>query len=505
MKTGWAVGLGGLIAALLGAVPLVLCTSADSTSDVEAAPKARDYAVELSIDERGTTDESLRFTWPAPRIGASHVAIFRRPDDPDSGAFGEPIATLPGDATSFVDTPPVAGKAFVYRVFRYHDAPPFRADGTLIAGVHVPSPSRDFGVAIIVDGAILPQIEGEIAQLEGDLAAEGYMHERVVTRVDEPPLELRARIALLAQRASKPLKYALLVGHVPVPYAGQINPDGHRGGGTESHRGAWPADVLYGEPTAVLTDESVDTRNDPYPVPERTMNIPGDGRFDQSHTPIDPSIAVGRIDFTRLPALAPRGEIELLKAYFARNHRYRTDPSRFAREAVAHDGFDIDLRGRAGSEQYRSIAAAGYRSLAPLVGPEHVRDEPFLGPASRAPLLFAYAAAPGHFDALQDVARTEDFATRSSSAAFVLLFGSYFGDWDTQDNLLRGALATGETLVALWHGGPPFELGGLRFGETFGEALLRTQRARDEEGQRVGSSVHIALLGDPTLRLPPTR
>ena len=38
------------------------------------------------------------------------------------------------------------------------------------------------------------------------------------------------------------IKAVFLFGHIPVPYSGNINPDGH-----PDHLGAWPADVYYGD------------------------------------------------------------------------------------------------------------------------------------------------------------------------------------------------------------------------------------------------------------------
>ena len=48
------------------------------------------------------------------------------------------------------------------------------------------------------------------------------------------------------------LESVFLLGHVPVPYSGQINPDGH-----SNHVGAWAADVYYGELDGNWTDVTV--------------------------------------------------------------------------------------------------------------------------------------------------------------------------------------------------------------------------------------------------------
>ena len=60
-----------------------------------------------------------------------------------------------------------------------------------------------------------------------------------------------------------------LLGHVPVPYSGSINPDG-----PPDHFGAWATDAYYAELNGAWTDTSVNTT-----VASRAenRNIPGDG------------------------------------------------------------------------------------------------------------------------------------------------------------------------------------------------------------------------------------
>src|SRR5690606_19757782 len=93
-------------------------------------------------------------------------------------------------------------------------------------------------------------------------------------------------------------KAVFLLGHVPVPYSGNVCPDGHgEPDPAPHHRGAWPADAYYGDMDGVWTDSTVDhaeanvdgTRND---------NVPGDGKFDQSLLVGEhlPELVVGRVD-----------------------------------------------------------------------------------------------------------------------------------------------------------------------------------------------------------------
>ncbi len=86
---------------------------------------------------------------------------------------------------------------------------------------------------------------------------------------------------------------ALLFGNIPVPYSGNINPDGH-----DDHKGAWPTDYYYGEFDAGAWTDNLVNNDTASRVANR--NIPGDGKFDQSQTPTPPELVVSRVDFSNL-------------------------------------------------------------------------------------------------------------------------------------------------------------------------------------------------------------
>jgi PKD repeat protein len=93
-----------------------------------------------------------------------------------------------------------------------------------------------------------------------------------------------------------------------------------------------------------------------------------------------------------------------------------------------------------------------------------------------------------------------------------MLFGSYFGDWDSQDNFLRSAIASGQTLTDCWSGRPNWVFHHMALGETIGyDALLSMNNTvnfstpvYDEPGYGA-NFVTMALVGDPTLKLFPMR
>ena len=97
----------------------------------------------------------------------------------------------------------------------------------------------------------------------------------LVQRASSPP-EVKETIAALYRAAPDRLRQVLLLGHVPVPYSGNIAPDHHyrpTGNGlTPTHQGAWPADIYYGDMVGAWTDTTVDTCNNDIRRPIRSTS-----------------------------------------------------------------------------------------------------------------------------------------------------------------------------------------------------------------------------------------
>jgi hypothetical protein len=94
-----------------------------------------------------------------------------------------------------------------------------------------------------------------------------------------------------------------------------------------------------------------------------------------------------------------------------------------------------------------------------------------------------------------------------AQAVFVMLFGSWFAEWDLQDDLMRSFLATPTMGLACVESGEPhwfFHHMGL--GETIGYStrltMNNTTLYQNQENDFT-QAVYIALMGDPTLRLEP--
>lgn len=337
-------------------------------------------------------------------------------------------------------------------------------------------------VALVVDDASAAALAVSIDRLEQDLLDDGWGVVREVVSPDDPVATVRERLQARWEETEHRLSAALLLGAVPQPFAGHIAPDGHG-----EHAGAWPADTFYADLDGTWTDRQSRSAG-----ARGRANLPGDGRLDQSVLPGAVELAVGRVDPRDLPAYAPLSATDLLAGYLEKNHRYRTGEVRLAPRLWITNTF----RGFVGDQEV--MAQAQQLSLRLFGQPASV------GPDLVGALLdpegwqVALGAGPGGITSAKDVVRTRDFVVVSANAAYLGLFGSWFGDAATTDNLLRAALFGPGTVVATsWFSRPGLRVDRLAAGGTFGELWVDTAQG--------AVATHAQLHGDPTLRLDPMR
>jgi hypothetical protein len=286
----------------------------------------------------------------------------------------------------------------------------------------------------------------------------------------------------------------LLFGHVPVPYAGDLAPDAHF-----YHTGAWPADVYYGDMNGVWTDSSTSDTN---ASDTRNWNVPGDGKFDQTTLPSDVELQVGRVDFANLPTF-PQSETALLRQYLNKDHNFRHKVFAAQRRGLIDDNFGLS----AGTP----FAMNGWGNFAAFFGASNIFTGGWLSTLGAQSYLWGYGCGPGTYTSASGVASTSDFVTVDTQVIFTMLYGSYFGDWDSQNNFLRAQLATATyTLASAWAGQPNWFFHHMALGEPIGFSARLTQNNNGITYLANGYAgyVHVALMGDPTLRMhivaPPT-
>ena len=213
-------------------------------------------------------------------------------------------------------------------------------------------------------------------------------------------------------------------------------------------------------------------------------------------------LAVGRADFSALPAFGGLSEAELTRRYIHKTHRYRQ------KQFVLPDRVVVGTYFPSGPNlgAYEQAIRVGSRLFGSDPG-SVVDDDPFepknaalLGILGGFGLPFAIAARDGTYHQSPDMARPND----EPRIAFAGVFASFCLDFHYPDNFMRAFLATPSYgLSIMWFrpvasDGIPLAFEQLGLGETIGTGFVRSI---NESQPMTSANTYVALLGDPTLRL----
>lgn len=462
-----------------GLACLLFCISFISS----AQTISENYSVQISVLTE-TNPPSITLVWKAVE-GATEYRVFRK--SPTSLDWGTVGATLGPDDTAVIDSGVMPGQVYEYKVEASRGNNPTTAFGYVMAGIQAPATENRGGIALVVDDFFSTSLSTELEQLEMDLVGDGYVVYRVDVSRNNSPMLVRSRIMSIYNN-NPDVFTALLVGHVPVPYSGNINPDGH-----SEHRGAWPTDGFYADMDANWTDMTVNTTTASRMA---NQNVPGDGKYDHSIYPSPLELRVGRIDFANMPAF-PDSEEELMRKYLNKLSNFKHGMLDVVFGGVIDDNFVGMAEG---------FAQNGYRNFGPLVGFPNVAAGDYFSTLTNTPLIWSYGCGPGSYTSAGGIGNTNDFVNNESQGVFTMLFGSYFGDWDTNNNFLRAALASGNTLTNVWAGRPNWFFHRMGLNETIGISswLSQNNLFLGNLYQSTGfanSWVHSSFMGDPTLKM----
>jgi len=418
----------------------------------------------------------LHLEWNASTDATSWVVRRRE------GSTFTTVATLPPGTTSYDDTAVESGRTYEYNVQRKGTTTSGAA--WVLAGMEVPFPDDLGVVAVVVDNTSAKLTQ--VTRFQADLALEGFDVVAVSVEESDAPKAVRDKLKAVRTEHGARFRTAILLGRVPRVFSGLLNPDGH-----PDHRGAWPADTYYGD----LDGEWPDTQD--LGGEGTFINKPGDGKLDPTKLPSDLDIAVGRVDFRELPAFGALDDQKLLQRWLDANHAFRSGEKRYGARTWVTDSF-----GYFSGEAFSRMA---FRDGSAVFGSPVETGKPFFDALEAGDGYgLAFGCGAGSPTSAAGVGTTTDFAKRKPRAAFLGLFGSYFGDWSYKDDLLRAALASeGGVMATVWFARPwhhAHHLGALR---TFGEAFVVTANnsGTTYDTGAFPRSVHLALLGDPTLRL----
>jgi hypothetical protein len=410
-----------------------------------------------------------------------------------------------------VDTSVSVGTSYEYQIHKTCSG--YVGFGYLYSGINVPLVESRGKILLIVDNTYTTNLSSELTRLQQDLAGDGWTVIRHDVSRSNSVSSVKSYIQSQYNADPANVNTVFLFGHVPVPYSGNICPDEH----SPDHKGAWPADVYYGDVNGAWTDSSVNTTS---AADSRNWNVPGDGKFDQSNIPSNVELMVGRVDLANMPgrvtwngpATFP-SEVELLRQYLNKDHNFRHVLNYLPRRGLIYDGFG-DYGGYA-------FAAGSWRNFVPFFGLGAnnylTTAGTWLDTLHANGYEVAYGCGAGEYTGINGLghqgtyneAVTTDLVSADPQANFFLLFGSWLGDWDSEDNFQRAVLATPTYgLACCWSGSPHWYLQHMALGQTIGYGTRLTQNNTATGLYRTQTNtyahlVHIALLGDPTLRLHP--
>jgi len=447
--------------------------------------------ISVRIDSSGERN-SFVLSWINKDTNALQYIVSRKSKDENTWLI---LDTLDAEQNTFTDTPPDTCRAYEYGIIKTTKDTSYSGYGYIYTGYDL-EPVYNRGIALLfVDEIAAEALSNEIERFESDLTGDGYfVIKKLVERSEKfyAPAVSRTKQVIEQVQTEYPDENItlILLGRVPVPYAGNTAWDGHQ----PDHSGAWAADLYYGVPRSYWKDFNILNAK---PVRIANKNIPYDGKFDQSVISKN-KLRMGRIDMYNLPFFK-ESEIELLRRYLNKNHVFRHRKFQPRLRALLDDGFGNYLLEEA-------VAACAWLNFSSLTGTVNVdtvssyrygmRDNGF---------LWSYGCNMGAYDNIFHTVYTEELAENEERCIFTMLLGSYAGDWDSKNNVLRGSIASKPSmLAAVWAGRPFLYFHQMALGEPIGYSVLVSQNNRNtylSNGSIGLKGSHIALLGDPTLRM----
>lgn len=444
--------------------------------------------------------------------------------------------TLTG--SSFTDTGAVAGVMYQYTVSGTSigtSLPALSATAVL----DVPPVHSRGKILLLVETNLSTQLGGSYTNFVQDLAGDGWA---VIANTNAPRHEdpwltqnnvvnygsLKQWITNQYNLDPANTKGLIILGHVTVPYSGLLASDGHSGTNSpgQHHAGAWAADAFYADIDGVWVQNTLAvgiSLNDGF---DENRQDPGNNKFTNDFLPSPLELYVGRIDFARLPTfgipdspnftLLP-AETALYQRYLDKDHRYRfsINPS-VAPTNVLYTGYLKGTRAVMKRDEAadNAVAIFGDWHTSLTVG-EPFRNNLSFFTAPR-PSIFSGTSGgggPGEIYNKGDygiallLATTPMLQTNAEpQSIFWSIYGSFFADWNLQDDLPRAMLTTTNYNLAVFPHigdlGPALNLRPMAFGDTLGAGFLSTVNTNADP-----SAKHrwLDIQGDPTLRLNPLK
>ena len=459
---------------------------------VAVAQTGKTQSILVNVTTLGTG--GVRLNWPQVTYTGQYQ-IYKRQSLKIEDFGVSPFAVVAGNSNGFTDSTVKAGEAFEYQFAKVNGATT-DAIGYVYAGNKLKEQTQFGGIILLIDSTYQIPVASQILRLQQDLSSEGWLVKTIYAGRNQTPPTVKTYIQTAFNNFKGQAKTLFIIGHVTVPYSGYFSgsgdavpPDGHVEG-SGNHTGAWPADVYYADMKNNWTDNSVNCTTGIQP---RMYNIPGDGKFDQTKIPDTLDLEVGRVDLFNMPTFK-KSDTALIQNYLDRDHNWRVGNWQPIERSLLDDNFTT-----------LNLSSTGYNNFSALVRADsNFTNRDYIPSQKKGSYLWSYGCGAGSFTTCSGIGATADFANDSFSNVFTMLAGSFFGDWDNQNNFLRAPVAQ-SSLASFWGGLPKWYVHHMGLGMNIGYGARLTQNNQgfyfDGGFNQSGHSVHIALMGDPTLKM----
>lgn len=397
-----------------------------------------------------------------------------------------------------------------YKGFPYSQA---KSNTFFACGQELESYAAKRTILLLVDSTVYYPLESEIDRLKNDLISEGWGVRIVKVGTIRESLSRFDKVTILYYLGIRDNIYynpdinieaVFLIGNTPNFYSGKFAPDDK-----PNHIGSWPANGLFGVRTNFINN-NIDKGNSDESDWERNNYSRDYMVWGYNTFPYKVDLMVGSLDLSDLPSFQ-ESEVELLRRYLNKNHKYRTGQLPFRRRGLIDDKLaDEHLR--------EAPASSGWRNFNSMFGPDSISEGDYFSTLANESYMASYACGKGQpFDSLDGIGSSKDFATKPVNTIFTMLYGDYIGDWDSPDNFLRASLASEPSiLTAAWVGHPHWFMHHLSIGYPIGYSTRLTQNndiyvpiehfqtdTTSKPYDPYKNGVHVGLLGDPTLTMYP--
>lgn len=438
-----------------------------------------DHTVQLTAITQASPAQ-IKISWKKIS-SATGYQVYRKTKS--AASFGTALSTVSATDSIYTDNSVSADSAYEYQVIKTGGN---AATGYIYAAIKALPIHNRGTMLLLVDSTFTDSCSTEITTLMNDLSGDGWKIVRKDFARSTSVNTIKSYI-VNTYNTDNTVKAVYILGHLAVPYSGDLNPDAHA-----DHKGAWPADVYYADVDGTWTDNSV---NNTTSTGTRNDNTPGDGKYDQSTLPSNADLQLGRVDVSNMPAFS-KTEVQMMRTYLNKAHSYKMDSLAMIHQALIDDNFGVSTG--------EPFAANGWRNFAPLLGYGGTQSLDYIATLNTTTYQWSFGCGGGSYTSAGGIGTTANIAANNMNGIFSMLFGSYFGDWDNQNNFLRAPLcANTPMLTNCWAGRPHWFFHHMALGEPIGYSTMISQ---NNDGTYLTTNnymtkgVHIALMGDPSLR-----